>query len=211
MAHPMGLYRATFLDIGFDPFHDAAKLSVKALLGSDYNKLQIYTEDAEIQKGRLENADVDLFYWRLLSQFWAIKGGVNYYDRPAHTPYWQPGVGIEGLMPYFIDTNIRSYYHDGSAKLDIQLSRDTQITNNFFVRAGIRSLLASKTVEHDMVGSGLQQMRYLLRPYFWLRPGLAIFAEYEHTQAYGVTRRIWENAGDAAQEDTWTFGVSVLF
>lgn len=211
MAHPMGLYRATFLDVGFDPFHSVGKATFKTLLGSDYNKLQLYVEDAEMQKGSIENADMDIFYWHVISEFWAVKAGMNYYYRPAHTPYWQPGMGIEGLMPYFIDTNMRSYYHNGSAKLDIQLSRDTQITNHFFIRTGVRSILASKTMEQDEVGSGLNQMRYTIRPYFWLKPGLALFAEYEHTRAYGVTRSMRESAGDAGSDNTWTFGLSVLF
>lgn len=61
------------------------------------------------------------------------------------------------------------------------------------------------------VGSGLNQMRYIIRPYFWLKPGLALFAEYEHAQSYGITRSIRENAGDASSENTWTFGFSILF
>ena len=113
-----------------------------------------------LNKGKVENADIDIFYWHLINQFWAIKGGVNYVYRPAKTPYWQPGIGIEGLMPYFIDTDVRGYYYSGSAKLDVELSRDTQITNNFFIRAGIRSILASKTVPQAEIGSGLNQMQH---------------------------------------------------
>ena len=44
------------------------------------------------------------------------------------------------------DTDVRVYYFDGSTKLDVELSRDTQITNNFLMRVGVRSILASKTV-----------------------------------------------------------------
>ena len=36
-----------------------------------------------MNKGKVENADMDIFYWHLISQFWAIKGGVNYFYRPA--------------------------------------------------------------------------------------------------------------------------------
>ncbi len=36
-------------------------------------------------------------------------------------------------------------------KLDLGLSRDTQITNNFFIRVGVRSILASKTVIQDEI------------------------------------------------------------
>jgi FtsP/CotA-like multicopper oxidase with cupredoxin domain len=211
MAHPAGLWYATFLDVGADPFHNAQRVTYKGLYGADYNKLELFINDAEMNKGTVENADIDIFYWRLISQFWAIKGGANYFNRPAETPYWQPGIGIEGLMPYYIETDVRGYYHNGSAKLDIELNRDTQITNNFFIRAGIRSILASKTVSDDAVGSGLNQMRYILRPYYRLMPALNIFVEYEHEQDYGVFRNIQRNAGESTVQNTLTFGFSILF
>lgn len=211
MAHPMGLYAANFLDIGEDPFNNAQKLTFKGLYGSDYNKLELFTNDAETNNGTVENADLDIFYWHLISQFWAIKGGVNYFYRPSGTPYWQPGAGIEGLMPYFIDTDVRTYYHDGSAKLDAELSRDTQITNNFFIRIGIRSILATKTVTQADIGSGLNQMRYTITPYYRLMPGLSLFTEYEHQSDYGSFKNIIQNAGESTSENTVTLGVSVLF
>ena len=80
-------------------------------------------------------------------------------------------------MPYFIDTDVRAYYHGGSAKLDAEFSRDTQITNNFFIRTGIRSILATKTVVQNEIGSGLNQMRYMIRPYYRLVPGINIFTD----------------------------------
>lgn len=210
MAHPMGFWLSTLLDIGADPFHNAERLTYKGMYGSDYNKLELFINDGEVYKGKVENADIDIFYWHLISQFWAIKGGASYFYRPAMIPYWQPGIGIEGLMPYFIDINIRGYYHSGSTKLDIELSRDTQITNNFFIRGGIRSILASKTVQRDEVGSGLNQMRYIVRPYYRLMPGLNIFAEYEYEQDYGAFRSL-HKTGDSTIQNTLTFGLAVLF
>lgn len=211
MAHPHGFWLSTLLDVGDDPFHNVQRLTYKGMYGSDYNKLELFTNDAEVNKGTVENADIDIFYWRLISQFWAVKGGASYFYRPAMKPYWQPGIGIEGLMPYFIDTDVRAYYHSGSAKLDIELSRDTQITNNFLIRVGVRSILASKTVMQDAVGSGLNQMRYIVRPYYRLIPGLSIFAEYEYEQDYGAFKNIQSNAGESTVQNTITFGLTWLF
>lgn len=211
MAHPMGFYLANFLDVGENPFNNVQKITFKELYGSDYNKIELFANDAEINKGTVENADLDIFYWHLISQFWAIKGGANYFYRPAQTPYWQPGIGIEGLMPYFIDTDVRTYYHSGSAKLDAELSRDTQITNNFFIRTGIRSIVATKTVAQDDIGSGLDQIRYIVRPYYRLMPGLSLFTEYEHQSDYGAFRNILQREKESTSENTLTFGLSLLF
>ena len=113
-------------------------------------------------------------------------------------------------MPYFIDTNVRGYYYAGSAKLDVEFSRDTQITNNFLIRTGVRSILASKTVTQAGLGTGLNQMRYIVRPYYRLTPGLNIFAEYEHEEDYGPFKTIQISLGEPVNQNTLTFGLSVL-
>ncbi len=211
MAHPPGFWFANFLDIGADPINNVQKLTFKGLYGSDYNKLELYSNDVEINKGNVENADIDLFYWHLISQFWAIKGGVNYFYRPAQKAYWLPGLGIEGLMPFFIDTNIRTYFYNGSAKLDMELSRDTQITNNGFLRLNLRGILATKNIISAQIGNGLNQIRFAARPYYRLMPGVNLFSEYEYTQNYGAFKTMQIREGDAACENTLTFGVSLLF
>ncbi len=203
MAHPQHIYEATFLDIGEDPFNNLQKITLKSYWGSDFNKLEIYSEDAEMEKGVIKNADVDLFYWHLINEFWAVKAGMNYFYRPAEHGYWQPGIGIEGLMPYFISTDIRSYYHSGSEKFDIQLSRDSQITNKFFIRTGVRGILATKTVPQDDVGAGLNQLHFIIRPYYQLNPNLALFTEYEHDSNYGAVSYL-------GSENSVTLGVSIL-
>ncbi len=210
MAHLMSLSKATWIDMGQDLTHNAQRITYKGLYGSDFHKLQLMLNDAEIFEGKIENADLDIFYWHPLDQFWSIKGGLNYFYRPAKTPYLQPGIGIEGLMPYFIETNLRGYYHDGSFKFDIEFMRDSQITNNFIIRTGIRSILATKTLEHDEIGSGLNELHYIIRPYYRLMPGLNVFLEYEHEHAYGAFKSIEKHDGNPASQDTLTAGVSVL-
>lgn len=209
-AHPAGLYRSTFLELSSN-FKGFTEFSFNSLMGSDNHKLQLYTQDAEIMKGKVENADLDVFYWRPISEFWVIKGGANYFYRPAQTPYWQPGVGIEGLMPYFIDTNVRVYFHRGSTKADIQLSRDTQILDNFFIRAGIRGILATKTVAADQIGTGINQMQFILRPYFRIRPGISLYLEFKRQQYYGVVKNIRQQIGESTEQNTTSLGFSLLF
>jgi len=210
MAHHTGLWYSTLLDIGADPFHNAQRLTYKGLYGADYNKLELFINDAEVFKGSVDNADMDVFYWHLINQFWAVKGGLNYFNRPSRTPYWQPGLGIEGLMPYFIDLDLRGYYYSDSIKLDLELTRDTQITNNFLIKTGLRSILASNTVTQASIGSGLNQMRYTFRPYYRLMPGFNVFIEYEYERDYGQFKLMQTNSGESASQNTWTLGFSAL-
>lgn len=210
-AHLMGLYQANFLDLGEDPYHNVQKLIFKGLYGSDYNKLELEINDAEVDKGAVQNADIDVFYWRPISQFWSLKGGINYFYRPAEKPYWQPGIGIEGLMPYFIYTNLRGYYYSTSLKLDAELFRDSQITDAFFIRTGLRGIFATRTVINAEIGNGFNQIRYIIRPYYFLTSGLSIFAEYEHEQDYGSFKAMQIDNNEPAAQDTIILGISMLF
>lgn len=210
MPHEAGFWLSSYVDVGVDPFRQIQKITYKGLYGPDYNKIELFTDDAEINQGAVENADIDIFYWHLLSQFWAVKGGVNYFYRPAVSPYWQPGVGIEGLMPYFIGADLRGYYYSGSAKLDAELLRDTQITNNFFIRLAARAIFATKTVERASLGSGLNQMRYIIRPYHRIFPGINGFIEYEYQKDYGAFRNQQQQMGEHPTQSSLTFGFTAL-
>lgn len=207
---PASIYNSNDLELSAG-YKNYVEGSLNTFIGYDNDKLQLNAQDVEYQYGSLQNANLDIFYWHLLSEFWAIKGGINYEESPTHTPYAQPGIGIAGLMPYFIDTDLRTYYHSGSFKLDIDLSRDTQITNNFFIRLGVTGDLATKTVAQDQVGSGLEQLQFIARPYYRIRPGVNLFAEYDHNMNFGAFRTFQSNDGEPGVTNTVTGGIEILF
>lgn len=211
MAHPAGFWLATWLEAGIDPFQSVGRLTYKGLYGPDDHKLELFVNDAEINQGKVENADIDIFYWHFLDQFWAIKGGANYTYRPAKLPYWQPGLGLEGTMPYFIETDLRGYYKNGSVKVDLTILRNTQLTSRLYLRTELRGIAATKTVSSAAIGVGLNQLRYLLRPYYRFKPGLTLFVEYEHEQDYGAFRRFQISSGNESIQNTITFGLAALF
>lgn len=207
--HPHGFYFANDLSVGFDIEKDIQKITFNGLYGPDYHKLQLFVNDAEIKSGEIENADLDFFYWYLISQFWSIKGGLNYFYEPGG-PYLQPGLGMEGMMPYFIETNLRAYYHHG-LKLDLEFERDTQITNNFFINTEVRAIIATDTVWEDEIGSGLNEMQYSIKPFYRVKPGISVFIEYEYERAYDKLRAIRFENGEPIKENTLTLGLDFLF
>jgi FtsP/CotA-like multicopper oxidase with cupredoxin domain/uncharacterized protein involved in copper resistance len=209
--HAPRFFTANLLDVNQNLINNDQEITYKWMFGGDNNKLQLYLEKAEIRQGRIENANLDIFYWRAISQFWAVKGGVNYVYRPTLTPYFQPGIGIEGLAPYFIQTDIRAYYHSGSSKLDVDLSRDTQIAHNFFIRTEVEGLFANKTVAHDLVGSGFNELQLTLRPYYQINPTLAVYAQYQHTSNYGNTKQLFQENNLSISDNTYSLGLSLLF
>ena len=208
-----GIYFMGNVELSADPFNSVYQATARIMLGTDYNKLQLYMNDAEMEKSTVSNADVDTFYWHPISAFWAIKGGLNTVFRPAgnNKPYVQPGIGIEGLMPYFIDTDFRIYNHKGSTKFDLELTRDTQITNNFFIQVGLRGIGATKTIVEDEIGSGFDELRFTVRPFYRVGTNFDLYFEYEYDRFYDEVAKILKTKDEPTRENTYSFGVSMLF
>jgi len=210
-GHPSRFFMASFLDVDADPFNNSQEVTYNGLFGRDYNKLQLYMNEAEVNKGVISNADLDIFYWHLFRQFWAIKGGANYVYRPAKTPYLQPGLGIEGLMPYSINTNLRTYYRRGSVKADLELFRDTLLSYNFFFRTGIRGIFATKTISQDEIGKGMNEFELTARPYYQINSALALYLQYQNTSFYGETHHLLHQNNEPTHENRYSVGLSLLF
>ncbi len=210
-GHMQHFWLSNNIDISFDPINNVQELDFTGMYGYDYNKLQLFVNDAELEHGKVSYADMDIFYWHLINQFWAVKGGLNYFYRPAEKPYWQPGIGIEGIMPYFIEPNLRAYYRNGSAKFDLQFERNTQITDRWIIQLGIRSILATKTIERMQVGVGLNEMRYYIGPIYTINPWLSMFMQYEYQHNYGAFKRLQYAQDETSVSNTLSFGLSFMF
>ncbi|KTC69025.1 multicopper oxidase [Legionella birminghamensis] len=203
-------FAASFIEFGGDFSKNRQTLTYYGLYGPDFNKLQLYINDAEMEKGNISNADIDIFYWRQISQFWMIKGGANYFYRPSKTPYWQPGIGFEGLMYYFITNNSRFYYHKESIKADIEFGRNTQLTNNLFLGTLFRAIAATKTIPEDEISKGLNETQYVIRPNYRLTPGISAFMEYEYTKYHSILRNIRRRNGEPVAENSLFFGLNFI-
>lgn len=213
LKHPIGHHQhiqyAAFLDVGYDPHHNVQKGSLNILMGYDKHKLQIYSEDAELRKGKVENADLDIFYWHLINDFLMVKLGANYAYRPAHHR-WQPGIGVEGLFPYFIYTYLRTYLHHKTVKFDLQVSRDTQLAHNFYIKTGLRSVFATRTIQRDQLARGLNYIEYIVRPYITFTPRISFYTEFNFTRNYSTLKRLLHKEGKSTKERLLLVGVSLL-
>ena len=212
-AHPVSIFANTSLDFAAAVNQPNTYIGeLKSVIGYDYNKLQFNVSDFDVDNGNIVNGNADFFYQHLISQFWWVKGGANYVYQPTlSTPYWQPGIGIEGLMPFFINTDLRAYYYQGALKFDLDLYRDTQITNNWFIRADARGLIATQSVPLAAINSGFNQIELSLRPYYRLSGNWSVYGQYTYSQSYGYAAQgVTQNGGDST-ESLFLIGFSMLY
>lgn len=208
-AHPAPFIISNDWQYGHDFARNIDQITATTMIGGDYNKLQLYTDQAQWTDGALTYANLDIFAWHLLNNFWAIKGGVNYSDKPA--AYWQPGAGLEGTLPFFIETNIRSYWHDGSGQINVDLSRNIPLLGNWSLYTEIQSIAATKSLDYAQIGQGLNNMQYTIGPSYQLLPSLALQLQYQYTRSYGDTASILKTAGDSPTSNALLLGLEAVF
>ncbi len=180
------------------------------MMGTTNNKLQLFSYEAEIDDGVVDNFDLDIFYWHAIGRYWAIKGGANYVYRPADKPYWQPGIGIEGVAPFFIDTNLRIYNHAGSTKFDLIFGRETWIYKRLFLSSELRFVSATKTIARDMIGNGLNFIEFDIGPQIIIAPYFSVQAQYEYTRFYGSRARLLRDENEATSDNLIFLGFNLL-
>lgn len=208
-AHPASMVMTNDWQYGHDFARNVDQITATTMYGSDYNKIQLYTDQAQFTRGTLTDADIDIFAWHLLNNFWAIKGGANYSYRPV--AYWQPGAGLEGTLPFFIDANIRSYWHDGSGKIDGFFSRNIPLAGNWSLFTSIEAIAATKSLDYAQIGQGFNNIQYTIGPSYQLLSSLALQLQYQYTRNYGDTASILKAGGEGPTSSLLTFGLEAVF
>lgn len=115
MMGDMPLWGVSVDDLGYQFDDDQINYEVGAWYGLDERRLSLRSEGSVQTKGDKEiDSLTSLSYWKPLSIFWNGLAGVAYdteNDKPAIM------AGIEGTVPYFIETDAMAYlYSDGQVR-----------------------------------------------------------------------------------------------
>lgn len=208
-AHPATMVMTNDWQYAHDFARNVDQFTATTMYGGDYNKIQLYTNQAQFTRGTLTYADVDIFAWHMLNNFWAIKGGANYSYKP--TAYWQPGAGIEATLPFFIGANIRTYWHDGSGQINAIFSRNISLTGNWTLLTSVEAIAATKSLDYAQIGQGFNSIQYTVGPSYQLLSGLDLQLQYQYTRKYGDTASILKADGQGPTSSLLTLGFEAVF
>lgn len=197
--HGNGINSANLIEFKHALNHANGEFSWTGSWGTDFDKLQFKIKEAEFNHHKITELDTDIFYWHELSEFWAAKAGVNYVYRPH--PYLRAGLGFEGKLPYFIQTDFRVYEYANILQLDVEFAREVQLTDQVFLLLGWRGNWASQKDEEKKIRKGMNNTQITVQPFTWLEPGLQIFTQWQQTRSlFSPTQK----------QNTLSLGVSAI-
>jgi len=176
----------------------------QGFVGGDFEKIWLKTEGGKPVDGRVDEAEVQLLYSRMISDFWDVQAGIRHDIRPfPQTTY--AAVGFQGMAYYFIEMDALLFLSEkGNLSARLEAETDLLITQKLILQPLVEVDAAFQDVEALGIGSGINEIGVGLRlRYEFIRE----FAPYVGVQ---WERKFGEAAHHARHEGEDPDAVNVL-
>ena len=122
--------------------------------GTDYHKLAFKTEGERVLDGDLEEAEVQVLYSRLISDFFDAQVGIRYDLQPNPERAFAV-IGLQGLAPRFFEVDTALFIsEDGDVSARLEAEYELLITQRLVLQPAVEVNIAARRVEELGIGSG---------------------------------------------------------
>ena len=167
-------------------------------IGRDLNRLWFRTE-GESDDGRINEAEVHLFYGRAFARWWEVVVGVRQDYRPGPGQSWL-AVGVQGLAPYWFDVEATAYVGaGGQSAARVKAEYELLFTNRLALQPLVEVNLHGKTNAERRIGAGVSSFDAGLRLRYELRREFAPYVGVSWHTRFGETARFAEATGESAR------------
>lgn len=190
---------------------DSVNWEAQGWAGGDTERLWFMTEGSKPNGGNLEEAEFQLLYSRMTSEFWDVQAGVRYDVRP------QPGtaygvVGVKGIAPYFFDVTAQAFVsEDGDVSGRMKAELDLLLTQKLILQPSAELNIAVQRVEALGVGRGVNDVGLGLRLRYEFVKEFAPYVGIQWDRKLGDTAEIARSEGERASQFSVVTGVRFWF
>lgn len=131
--------------------------------GTDTNKGWLKSEGEKLVDGKVEDAEVQLLYSRMIAPFWDVQVGGRYDVRPDPSRGFAV-FGVQGLAPYFFEVDTAGFVsEDGDVSVRLEVEYEFLLTQRLILQPSTEFNFAVQEVERLGVGRGLNDVELGLR------------------------------------------------
>ncbi len=193
-------------DAGDDPLAWEAS----AWIGTDLDRAWLRSE-GEAADGRVEAANLELFYGRAVSRWWDGVVGVRHDvgDGPSRT---YAAIGVIGLAPQKFEVEATAYLGDhGQAGLAVEAEYDTLLTNRLVLQWQAGAEAWGRSDPQRGLGAGLATVEAGLRLRYEVTRRFAPYVGIAHERAFGNTADLRRAGGHPTDDTRVVAGVRFWF
>lgn len=183
----------------------------QAWYGGDVNRVWLKTEGETARNGRVESAEVQLLYSRLLSYYWDFQAGVRYDIRPL--PDRAYGViGLQGLAPGMFEVDLQGFVSEkGDLSARAEVSYDAYITQRLVLQPNVEVNLAFQKVPELGIGSGFNDVEAGLRLRYEFTREVSPYIGVSYERKLGDTARYARDEGEDVGGWAFLTGLRLFF
>lgn len=179
-----------------------------AWIGKDWHKLYLKSEGKSINgKNESEN---QLLYSRPIEKFWDIQMGLGYDTTPENTQNWGV-IGLQGLAPYFFETNAVVLANDKNIGFRLDTEYEALFTQKLILTPSFKLSAYSSDDESMGIGSGLSTTELALRLRYEFSRKFSPYIGIKFNQAYGKTADYVKAEGRNESETSLVAGLRFWF
>ncbi len=190
---------------------DSLKWDAQGWVGGDYDKLWLKTEGAKRTGGKLEDAEAQLLYSRLLTDFFDVQAGVRF-DPEPHPRRGYAVLGIQGLAPYYFETDAALFLsNEGEVTARFSAEYELLLTQRLILQPAFEINLAAQDVEERGIGSGINDIEIGLRLRYEIRREFAPYIGVNWERKLGQTADIARSNSEDVEIPSLVAGIRLWF
>ncbi len=178
--------------------------------GQDLRKLWFKTE-GERTGGNTNEAEFQFLYSKAIARYWELQLGVRHDFEPSPSRSWAV-IGVQGLAPYFFETDIALFVGDsGRTAFRFESEYELLLTQRLILTPEIEVNFYGQNDAEVGVGSGLSDLELGLRLRYEIRREFAPYIGVNWSKLFGKTKDIARIAGDSTSEAQLVIGFRAWF
>jgi len=189
---------------------NALSWSAQGWMGKDLRKLWFKTE-GERAGGETDEAELQFLYSKAIASYWEVQIGVRHDFEPSPSQSWAV-IGIQGLAPYFFETDVALFVGDsGRTALRFESEYELLLTQRLILTPEIEVNIYGQDDADIGIGSGLSDLELGLRLRYEIRREFAPYIGVNWSKLFGDTKDFAENAGESTSDVQLVIGVRLWF
>lgn len=190
---------------------EALAWDVQGWIGGDYHKLWLKSEGEGAVGERLEQAEVQVLYSRLIDDFFDLQAGLRQDFKPEPDRTFAV-VGLHGLARYFFETDVAAFVsHKGEVSFRGEAEIDILLTQRLILQPSAEVDVAVQGVAERGIGSGLNSTEVGLRLRYEFAREFAPYIGLHWERKFGETADLAREEGERVDSLAFVAGVRLWF
>ena len=206
----LGMVLLDQLEYAYSAHGNSEFIDGQGWYGKNFEKLWVKAE-GEVSRGRLSDLRTEALWDHAIATYWSTQLGVRHDFGIGPDRTWA-AFGVEGLAPYWFDTQATLYVGEGGRTAGrLELEYEALLTQRLILQPKVELNLYGRDDPQRAIGGGLSDAEFGLRLRYEIQRQIAPYIGIVDRQRYGHTADFVRARGEHADDLQFVVGLHAWF